>query len=492
MKKTFSVVTRKYLSSILAVAMIFSVTGYLSIYKAQADDEDLTPVVDIAATPGSITVTKDVIDSNGNDVEDDTSFTVCLDGENLDGEDCQSVSEGNDLTFSDLSPGDYTVTEEEQDGFTLDSYSSDSNPDLLGAQVTVLSGLTFTLNIVNKQEEEETGPAHIIVKKQTNLEEEGPTEFNFSVTGEDYDNSFVLSDGEESDQEVAPGTYTITEGADYPGWTLNNVSCLYDNEEAGQEAPHGHTVELGAGHTVTCTFSNSYYSQESQGHLIVKKVLVGASRDTSPSDFEFSINEGDNHSFDGDGENDITLTPGTYTVTEPSVRGYTTTYDNCSNLEIANGETLTCTITNTVPSSSGDGSDSHISGHHGGGGGGQGSVLGASTGPESTTTPAVCEAYLSTYLKFGVQNPADQVMKLQTFLNEFQNSGLAVNGIFDEATLAAVRAFQVSQVTHIRDPWVAVTGPVEGWPTGYVYKTTLWWINTLKCPTGNYPLPILP
>jgi hypothetical protein len=37
---------------------------------------------------------------------------------------------------------------------------------------------------------------------------------------------------------------------------------------------------------------------------------------------------------------------GSYTVTEPAVAGYTTSYDNCAAVVIANGGSATCTITN--------------------------------------------------------------------------------------------------------------------------------------------------
>jgi len=50
--------------------------------------------------------------------------------------------------------------------------------------------------------------------------------------------------------------------------------------------------------------------------------------------------------FEADGQNDLTVSAGTYSVTEPAVSGYTTTYNNCSNLVIPNGGEATCTITN--------------------------------------------------------------------------------------------------------------------------------------------------
>src|SRR5207247_1267560 len=70
------------------------------------------------------------------------------------------------------------------------------------------------------------------------------------------------------------------------------------------------------------------------------------------SDFSFSLDgnatttvfalDGDNNH----GKNTLTKNAGTYTVTEPAVARYTTTYDNCSNVVLTNGGTQTCTITN--------------------------------------------------------------------------------------------------------------------------------------------------
>jgi uncharacterized repeat protein (TIGR01451 family) len=87
--------------------------------------------------------------------------------------------------------------------------------------------------------------------------------------------------------------------------------------------------------------------QDKPGKLIVKKVVVNDDGGTATaSDFSFQVNGGPAQSFESDGQNDLTVDPGTYTVTEPSVAGYTTSYDNCSGLVIKKGDSETCTITN--------------------------------------------------------------------------------------------------------------------------------------------------
>lgn len=83
------------------------------------------------------------------------------------------------------------------------------------------------------------------------------------------------------------------------------------------------------------------------GTLIVKKVLVQDNGGTyDKDDFSFSVNNDDAVQFEADGQNDLSVAPGTYSVVETAVPGYTTTYDNCSNVQVASGQTVTCTITN--------------------------------------------------------------------------------------------------------------------------------------------------
>jgi len=81
------------------------------------------------------------------------------------------------------------------------------------------------------------------------------------------------------------------------------------------------------------------------GTLVVKKVVEGIK--ASPSRFSFSVNSGSAITFNENGENDLSVAPGTYTITEPAADGYTTTYDNCSQVQVSSNATTTCTITNT-------------------------------------------------------------------------------------------------------------------------------------------------
>ncbi len=118
------------------------------------------------------------------------------------------------------------------------------------------------------------------------------------------------------------------------------------------------------------------------------------------------------------------------------------------------------------------------SGHHRSGGNSpastQGQVLGAS-----------CGLYMDRYIRSGRTNNAEQVMKLQTFLNKNMNSGLPITGFYGPLTLAATKAFQAKYAGDILTPWNLTS------PTGIVYQTTLRHINNIECPDLMLEIPAL-
>ncbi len=121
---------------------------------------------------------------------------------------------------------------------------------------------------------------------------------------------------------------------------------------------------------------------------------------------------------------------------------------------------------------------------------GDGKVLGASIGPDGSTLS--CEPYIKSYIKLGKQNDLEDVMRLQTFLNEYLKAHLPVTGFYGPLSFEAVKKFQLAESKFVYDPWIAAGLPFESaFPSGYVYKTTKWRINNLKCPNAPFPLPIL-
>lgn len=104
-------------------------------------------------------------------------------------------------------------------------------------------------------------------------------------------------------------------------------------------------------------------------------------------------------------------------------------------------------------------------------------VLGAST----DSCP-----FLTEYMQIGAANNSFEVTKLQLFLNIFKSvyGGVdnPVTGIFDTTTDANVKAFQEHYRSEVLDPWFNAGIVPHNRPTGFVYKTTLWKINSLVCP----------
>lgn len=86
-----------------------------------------------------------------------------------------------------------------------------------------------------------------------------------------------------------------------------------------------------------------------------------------------------------------------------------------------------------------------------------------------------CQPYLTTYMRMGLANDPVEVLKLQKFLMDKEGASLTPTGVFDEATDAAVKAFQIKYAADILNPW----GVPQA--TGFVYYTTQLKINQLYC-----------
>ena len=184
----------------------------------------------------------------------------------------------------------------------------------------------------------------VIVVKQTDpdgsLEDFG---FNASFDAGDPPD-FLLSDGQSFEMPVVAGTYTVTEIAE-PGWDLTDIACNDTNStDSGSTA----TYVVAAGETVTCTFTNT-----KRGQIIVDKVTVPAG-DAQLFTFDPSWSADDFQLADATTpHNSGALVPGTYNVAETVPAGWDLTSATCSDgsavtaINLAAGETVTCTFTNT-------------------------------------------------------------------------------------------------------------------------------------------------
>jgi uncharacterized repeat protein (TIGR01451 family) len=236
----------------------------------------------------------------------------------------------NSLT---VSAGTYNVVEDSTPiaGYTT-TYSGCSN-------IALGLGQTATCTITNNDQ-----AGTLIVKKLVINDNGGTkhaTDFAFKVNGGSA-TSFT-QDGSDplkglNSLTVNAGTYNVVEDAT----PIAGYDTTYDNCSG---------VVVANGATATCTITNN----DQAGTLIVKKLVINDNGGTKhATDFAFKVNGGSATSFTQDGAdplkglNSLTVDAGTYNVVEDAtpIAGYSTSYDNCSNVHVANGATATCTITN--------------------------------------------------------------------------------------------------------------------------------------------------
>jgi hypothetical protein len=238
--------------------------------------------------------------------------------------------------------------------------------------------------------------------------------------------------------------------------------------------------------------------------VVVKTVINDNGGTASVSSFSLHISKGSATTTVMSGAT-TTVASGTWVVGEIADAAYAGTFGgDCSvggEVTLIAGDTKTCRITNDdiappvppappvggggdSPSTDSTGSPQAGSGSSSGGGssssgGGRGFILGTTTTSVSTTTPsisqALCDRYLTAFIRFNFKNDTEQVRRLQMVLRDVESASVSVNGVYDAATLGAVHALQMKYASDILAPWGARVS------TGYVYLTTRKKINELYC-----------
>jgi len=205
---------------------------------------------------GQITIIKNAIGGDGS-----FDFTGDLGPFNL-----TTTGGTAQTTFSDLTPGAFSVAETVPAGWTLTSASCD-NGDAPGA-ITLGAGETVACTFTNTLLDDNTGA--ITILKQASPSDTGQA---FDFTG-DLGN-FSLMHGEFIVETLPPGTYTVSETVP-TGWQLDSATC--------DDGSPVNAIELAAGENVTCTFANSrraalavpIFSQGGIALIILMMMLMAA------------------------------------------------------------------------------------------------------------------------------------------------------------------------------------------------------------------------
>ena len=245
--------------------------------------------------------------------------------------------------FLNLNPGDYTVVVDTPAGMnaapalvggvTVDSNGSPTNVTLTGGS-PVDNSVDFGYCAPG---------GRIVVRKVTDPASDTTTMFTFNTTGTGY-TGFTLTGGSSHDSGVlAAGTYGVTESP-LAGWSQVGATCDNGNIPSA--------ITLAAGQTVTCTFTN-----RKEATITVKKVMVGGT-----GSFAFTGSPAGTIAVNN-GTLTQTVAAGTYTATEAAAPGWTlssvvcddtdstgSTAGRAASFNVAAGENVTCTFTNTKDS----------------------------------------------------------------------------------------------------------------------------------------------
>ena len=309
---------------VLAVAGVVTVVLALGVPGVQATDN-----------PGGKIVVAKQTDPDG----DTTSFEFVLTRPNGQ-QKVFSLHDDEERLTGALDPGTYSVGENVPDGWTLTSASCDdgSSP----SSIEIEGSETVTCTFFNKKN---PPPAtRIIVVKETDPDED-PTSFDFTFTRPNGNSfAFSLQDGQRRvTGGLTAGVYSVVESGE-EGWTLTSATCSDGSSPSA--------IDVSEGEEVTCTFFNTKNPPPPDtGTIVVEKQTI-PDGDETEFDFVFedeegfSLSDGEQETFDG-------LSPGTYSVDEDDLEGWTLVSATCSDgsspgsIDLDAGETVTCTFVNS-------------------------------------------------------------------------------------------------------------------------------------------------
>ncbi len=226
-------------------------------------------------TTGSITVRKNVLAPDGSDVSDNHIFPVYLGAQDPD-----QLSEISNVTYSNLTPGEYTINEVLDSDYEFVSFSLDNDNDYSnGAQIMVVAGQNIELTITNKQK---SGKLTVIKNVVNDLDSEATT------TPSDFTIKIKDSNGQE---------ITSFSGQSSPGTEVSLNPGVYFVEETGPEGYFpsysedcsGGTIIITSNSQKTCTITNGQIPEGKAALTIIKVVINDNGGTATSGDFIFSM-----------------------------------------------------------------------------------------------------------------------------------------------------------------------------------------------------------
>ena len=318
-----------------------------TIYFGNAPQAVTAQTTTTVLNPGSITIAKQTTPSGAPGAFPFTSNSTPASFDlNAGGSQAFTRLPAGNYTFAELAPAGWQLTNIACSGGTNSSIrigaSGGFDPGDSTLNINLSTGeqllCTFTNTALGKiRVIKETDPAH------------SPQAFTFTPS---YNNGlpFTLTDGQQYDSgPLLPGTYSVAATMP-PGWSQTGVSCSDGSSPTA--------LNLAPAETIICTFSSAIQ----RGNIVVVE-------QTAPSGavqtFTFTPSYGANFSLtDGQSNTSAPLLPSSeaspYAINEQLPSGWNQTSVTCSDgsnpasIDVAPGETVTCTFNNaTLPSAIG-------------------------------------------------------------------------------------------------------------------------------------------
>ena len=163
----------------------------------------------------------------------------------------------NSRTYT-VPPGQWIVTEKATDGWTVrvECNDPDGGTEVRGSTATIDLDLgeDITCTYINTKIGEPPAPGTIVITKRTLP---AGSDRQFTITGADGLGAVMLRDGKSATfTDLEPGSYTFNETL-LDDFTVDDITCVDpDNGSVSDPTSGEATVDLDAGETVTCTFTN--------------------------------------------------------------------------------------------------------------------------------------------------------------------------------------------------------------------------------------------
>lgn len=195
---------------------------------------------------GILEVTK-IVDWNNVTPDTAQTFEICIESATFPPS-CQTADyDGATLSWQDLPPGEYTVTETDPgDSWTV---------EIAGSPATVTAGQMATATVTNRHDPSPTGSITIIKDAVPD-----DSTLTFAFTGDLGDFNLVDPTAPSYTVENLPaGTYAVTETtpvvASGKAYKLTGIECTSENVSTSLDTATA-LIQLQPGEDVTCTFTN--------------------------------------------------------------------------------------------------------------------------------------------------------------------------------------------------------------------------------------------